>query len=66
MHDYKWEVYHRPSEIKSNLEDIVSELDKKHIQTKTNLAEMLLQISSWTDDGIQIHISEEVKFIVII
>ena len=58
VHDYKWEVYHRPSEIKINLEDIVSELDKKHIQTKTNLAEMLLQISSWTDDGIQIHISE--------
>ena len=33
VHDYKWEVYHKPSEIKSNLEDIVSELDKKHIQT---------------------------------
>ena len=59
VHQYKWEVYHKPAEIRKNLEDISNELEKNHINiTNSNLAEMLIQVGAWTNDGIQIHLSE--------
>ena len=58
VHKYKWDVYHKPSEIRKNFEDIISELEKKNINPKSNIRDMLMQISTWTDDGIQIHISD--------
>ena len=43
VHQYKWEVYHKPAEIRKNLEDISNELEKNHINiTNSNLAEMLI------------------------
>ena len=58
VHKYIWDVYHKPSEIRKNFEDIISELEKKNINPKINIRDMLIQISTWTDDGIQIHISD--------
>ena len=31
VHQYIWDVYHKPSEIRENFEYIISELDKNHI-----------------------------------
>ena len=58
VHKYIWDVYHKPSEIRKNFEDIISELEKNNINPKSNIRDMLMQISTWTDDGIQIHISD--------
>ena len=58
VHQYIWDVYHKPSEIRENFENIISELDKNHIIVKGDIREMLTQISTWTNDGIQIHISD--------
>ena len=58
VHKYIWDVYHKPSEIRKNFENIISELEKNNINPKSNLRDMLMQISTWTDDGIQIHISD--------
>ena len=58
VHQYIWDIYHKPSEIRENFENIISELDKNHIIVKGDIREMLTQISTWTNDGIQIHISD--------
>ena len=58
VHKYTWDVYHKPSDIKKNLENISSELEKNHIIPKSNIADMILQVGTWTNDGIQIHVSE--------
>lgn len=62
VHEYKWEVYRKPSEIKRNFENISQELDKKSIVLTGNFGEMFDTVQSWTDDGIQIHISELENF----
>ena len=31
VHKYIWDVYHKPSEIRKNFEDIISELEKNNI-----------------------------------
>ena len=58
VHKYIWNVYRKPSEVRKNFENIISELEKKNINPRSNIRDMLLQISTWTDDGIQIHISD--------
>ena len=62
VHEYKWEVYRKPSEIKRNFENISQELDKKSIVLAGNFGEMFDTVQSWTDDGIQIHVSELENF----
>ena len=52
VYDYKWEVYHKPSEIKQNSEDIISELDKNNIYPKIDVRNKLTQISNWNNDQI--------------
>ena len=58
VHKYTWEVYHKPADIRKNLEDISNELEKNHVFTSSNIADMLTNVGAWTNDGIQIHISE--------
>ena len=58
VHKYEWEVFHKPADIRKNLEDISSELQRNNIFPKSNLADMITNVSAWTNDGIQIHISE--------
>ena len=58
VHKYSWEVYHKPADIRKNLEDISNELEKNHIFTSSNINDMITHVGAWTNDGIQIHISE--------
>ena len=58
VHKYSWEVYHKPADIRKNLEDISNELEKNHIFTSSNINDMIAHVGAWTNDGIQIHISE--------
>ena len=58
VHKYTWEVYHKPADIRKNLEDISSELEKNHIFSGCNISDMIAHVGAWTNDGIQIHISE--------
>ena len=50
--NYKWDVYHKPSEIKQNLENIISELEQNQIHPQNNIQTMLEQITNWNDSGI--------------
>ena len=58
VHKYSWEVYHKPDDIRKNFEDISNELEKNHIFTSSNINDMIAHVGAWTNDGIQIHISE--------
>ena len=58
VHKYNWVVYHKPADIRKNLEDISTELEKNHIFTSSNIAGMITQVGAWTNDRIQIHITE--------
>ena len=49
--NYKWDVYHKPSEIKQNLENIISELEQNQIHPQNNIQTMLEQITNWNDSG---------------
>ena len=58
VYNYSWEVYRKPSEIKKNFADISSELSKNNIIISGNKSDFFTSVASWTDDSIQIHISE--------
>ena len=58
VYNYSWEVYRKPSEIKKNFADISSELSKNNIVISGNKSDFFTSVASWTDDSIQIHISE--------
>ena len=58
VHNYEWYVYRKPSDIKKNFEEISQELDKNHIVLSGNFGDMFNTVGTWTEDGIQIHISE--------
>ena len=62
VHDYEWYLYRKPSDIKKNFEEISQELEKKHIVLSGNFGDMFNTVGAWTDDGIQIHISEIENF----
>ena len=55
---YEWEVYRKPSEIKKNFADIHSELSKNFMEPSGSKAEIFTTVSNWTEDSIQLHISE--------
>ena len=59
---YKWEVYHRPSEIRQNFQNISDELNRNNVVLTGNFNDMFNILQTWTDDGIQIHISEVENF----
>ena len=59
---YKWEVYRLPSEIKKNFEEISEELNRNNIVNTGNFEEMFNIVQTWTDDGIQMHVSEIENF----
>ena len=59
---YKWDVYHRPSEIRQNFQNISNELNRKNIVLTGDFNDMFNIVQTWTDDGIQIHISEVENF----
>ena len=62
VNEYKWEVYHKPSEIRRNFQNISDELEKKNIILTGEFGDMFNKIQNWTDDGIQIHITEVENF----
>ena len=60
--NYTWYVYRRPYEIKKNFENISDELNKKNIVLSGNFTEIFNTVAGWSDDGIEIHISEIENF----
>ena len=62
VHKYEWEVFHKPADIKKNLEDISTELEKNNIIPVCNLADMINKLGVWNNDGIQIHMNDIISF----
>ena len=58
FYNYSWEVYRKPSEIKSNFAEISSELAKNNIFISGNKSEFFTSVAGWTNESIQLHISE--------
>ena len=59
---YKWDVYRRPFEIRQNFQNISDELNRNNIVLTGDFNDMYNIVQTWTDDGIQLHMSEVENF----
>ena len=58
VYNYSWEVYRKPSEVKQNFADILSELSKNNIQLFGNKGNIFTTVAGWAEEALQIHIPE--------
>ena len=58
VYNYKWEVYRKPSEVKQNFADILSELSKNNIQLFGSKGNIFTTVAGWAEETFPIHISE--------
>ena len=56
VHDYQWEVYRKPSEVKKNFADIQRELSSKNMGPTGEKASFFSIVASWSDDTLPSHI----------
>ena len=56
VHDYQWEVYRKPSEIKKNFAEIQTELSKANMTPKGEKATLFSNVANWSEDSFQPHI----------
>ena len=62
VYNYQWVVYRKPSEIKKNFAEIMSELTNNHMQPNGDKANIFSSVEAWADDSIQLHIQDIQKY----
>jgi phospholipase D1/2 len=58
VYNYQWDVFRKPSDIKKNFADVHHELSKNYMEPSGNKADIFTTVAGWTDDSIQLHISD--------
>ena len=58
VHDYQWEVYRKPSEVKKNFADIQKELSSNNMGPTGDKASFFSKVASWSDDTLSSHIAD--------
>ena len=58
VHNYEWEVYRKPSEVKKNFADIHNELSKNFMEPSGNKADIFTTVANWSEDSLKINIKE--------
>ena len=58
IHDYQWEVYRKPSEIKKNFAEIHRELSRNNMGPTGEKASYFSKVANLADDSLGLHISE--------